>query len=142
MMTMKDIVATIRELAMSQGSYGRMYEDLKDLQASNPAAYAKLAKGWEAEGFETTLDLVLYLEEGKHCKRKFWNIPVRWVCEGVIEVEGATMEEALENFKKDADMYGTQYALPEGEYVDDSFGLAEIDKRKLKSRIKKLNKNN
>ena len=139
MMKMFEIIATIKDLARSQGSYGRLYEELKNLQNSDPESYEKLSKDWESEGFETTLDLILYLEEGKHCKRKFWKIPVTWECYGVVEVEGNTIEEALENFRK-AEEEGEGCALPEGNYVDGSFRLSDDDPDELKNLIELLNK--
>ena len=139
MMKMKEILNTIKGLARSQGSYGRLFEDLKTLQESDPEAYERLAEDWEKEGFETALDLILYLEEGKHCKRKFWKIPVTWECYGVVEVEGDTIEEALANFRKH-ESEGPGYALPEGEYVDDSFRLSDDDEEELKSMIALMNK--
>ena len=138
MMKMKEILNTIKDLARSQGSYGRLYEDLRQLQASNPEAYERLAEDWEKEGFETTLDLVLYLEEGKHCKRKFWKVPVTWECYGTVEVEGDTIEEALANFRE-YESGGPGYALPEGEYVDGSFRLSDDDEEELKSMIALMN---
>ena len=139
MMKMKDILSTISDLARSQGSYGRLYQELMNLKNSDPEGYKKLSKNWESEGFETTLDLVLYLEEGKHCKRKFWKIPVTWECYGVVEVEGDTIEEALENFRK-CEEEGEGCALPEGDYVDGSFRLSDDNPEELKHMIELLNK--
>ena len=138
MMKMKEILNTIKDLASSQGSYGRLFEDLRQLQESNPEAYERLAEDWEKEGFETSLDLVLYLEEGKHCKRKFWKIPVTWECYGTVEVEGDTIEEALVNFRK-YEFEGPEYTLPQGEYVDGSFKLSDDDEEELKSMIALMN---
>lgn len=139
MMKMKEILNTIKDLASSQGSYGRLFEDLKQLQESDPEEYERLAEDWEKEGFETTLDLILFLEEGKHCKRKFWKIPVTWECYGEIEVEGDTIEEALSNFRKN-ESEGTGYELPEGEYVDGSLRLSDDNEEELKSMITLINK--
>ncbi len=139
MMKRVEILETIRELANSQGSYGRLYREVMQLKNADPGAYDKLMETWESEGFETTLDLVLYLEEGKHCKRKFWKIPVTWECHGVVEVEGDTIEEALENFHK-AEEEGEGCALPEGNYVDGSFRLSDDDPDELKHLIELLNR--
>ena len=70
MMKMKEILNTIKDLARSQGYYGRLYNDLRELQEEDPDEYEKLTEEWEAEEFETTLDLVLYLEEGVSRKHK------------------------------------------------------------------------
>ena len=70
MMKMKEILNTIKDLARSQGYYGRLYNNLRELQEEDPGEYERLAEEWEAEEFETTLDLVLYLEEGVSRKHK------------------------------------------------------------------------
>ncbi len=67
----KEIMGIIRGLGRSQGFYGRLYESFKELQQENPTTYKKYMKELEDEGFETILDLVLYFEEGKHCKKKY-----------------------------------------------------------------------
>lgn len=57
-------------------------------------------------------------------------LPVRWRVFGYVEVEGNSIEEAIEKFYKD------NVALPQdGEYVDDSIHLAlgtgsSVDKAK------------
>lgn len=141
MMNMAQILSEIRSLANSQGYYGRLYEQIKDLEASNPEGYEKFSKELEAEGFETTLDIVLYFEEGKHCKRKFWKIPVTWECYGVVEVEGNTIEEAIANFHKKEDS-DSPFALPEANYVDGSFKLSDDDEEELIEEIRLMNKEN
>ena len=138
-MKMFEIVMAIQDLARSQGSYCRLYADLMQLKESDPDAYDRLSENWEKEGFETTLDLILYLEEGKHCKRKFWKIPVTWECYGVIEVEGDTIEDALANFRHHEDEE-EGYPLPEGEYVDGSFRLSDDNEEELKAMIALMNK--
>ena len=51
-------------------------------------------------------------------------IAVTWEMCGFIEVEGNTVEEAMENFKENPD----KYKLPSnGEYVDGSFVLSTDD---------------
>lgn len=70
MMKMNDIICAIKDLARSQGYYGRLYNNLRELQEEDPDEYERLAEEWEAEEFETTLDLVLYLEEGVSRKHK------------------------------------------------------------------------
>lgn len=132
MMKMFEIEKAIQDLARSQGSYGRLYADLTQLKVSDPDAYDRLTEEWEKEGFETILDLVLFLEEGKHCKRKFWKIPVAWECYGTVEVEGATPEEALANFKKQMD----ELPLPtDSYYVDGSFRLSDDDESEVLAMI-------
>lgn len=138
-MKMNEIMSIIQDLANSQGSYGRLYADIMQLKAADPAAYDRLSVEWEKEGFETPLDVILFLEEGKHCKRKFWKVPVTWECYGTVEVEGDTIEEALTNFRK-YESEGPGYTLPEGEYVDGSFRLSNEDEEELKSMIALMNK--
>ena len=53
-MTRKQILETIKDLAKSQGFYGRLYEQVKD----NKEALDLL----ESQGFESVVDLVLWLE--------------------------------------------------------------------------------
>lgn len=138
-MKMFEIITIIKDLAQSQGSYGRLYNELMQLKHSNPDEYDKLTMEWEKEGFETALDLILYLEEGKHCKRKFWKIPVTWECHGVIEVEGDTIEDALANFRHHEDEE-EGYPLPRGRYVDGSFRLSDDNEDELKAMIELMNK--
>ena len=70
MMKMNDIMNEIAGLARSQGYYGRLYERINEIKETEPEAYEELVATLEEEGFETTLDLVLYFEEGKHCKKE------------------------------------------------------------------------
>lgn len=131
----KEILAVILDLSRSQGRWGRLYQNLMEIKEGNPEAYAETVHEWELEGFETPLDVVLFFEEGKHCKRKFWKIPVIWESYGVVEVEGNSPEEALENFKKHID----EYELPEQQhYVDDSFRLSSDDDKEVIAMIEKV----
>ena len=125
MMKEEQILNEIKGLAASQGFYGRLYEDLVLMSKEHPAAYDETMRLLEREGFETTLDLVLYFEEGKHCKRKVWKLPVTWEMSGTIEVEGETAEEAIENFKK-VDESAYNFDAPfNGSYVEGSISLLE-----------------
>lgn len=131
----KEILAVILDLSHSQGRWGRLYQNFMEIKEGNPEAYAEIVHEWELEGFETPLDVVLFFEEGKHCKRKFWKIPVTWESYGVVEVEGNSPEEALENFKKHID----EYELPEQQhYVDDSFRLSSDDDEEVIAMIEKV----
>lgn len=138
MMKEKEIMETIRGLGRTQGFYGKLYVNLKELQQEAPTTYRENMKKLEDEGFRTTLDLMLYFEEGRHCKKKYWKIPVTWEMYGWVEAEGDSIEEALENFRRDEDEYG----LPEGEYVDGSFRLSDDDEENLKGLIALMNKEN
>ena len=48
MMKMKDILYAIKDLARSQGYYGRLYNNLRELQEEDPDEYERLAEEWEA----------------------------------------------------------------------------------------------
>ena len=48
---------------------------------------------------------------------RYYKIPVIWESFGVIEVEAKSFDDAIEIFKRDANIFD----LPDGEYVDDSF---------------------
>lgn len=141
-MNREQILEAIKELAKSQGSYGRLYEELMLLDREDQAAYEATMQEWEGEGFETPFDLILYLEEGKHCKKKYWKIPVCWEMYGTVEVEADTIEEAIEKFKK-IEYEGEGFALPyDGSYVDGSFELSDDDPENLKGLIALMNKEN
>ena len=58
-MKMEDIIKLIRELAKSQGFYGRLLESILELDAEN---YEELAELWESENFADELDFILYIE--------------------------------------------------------------------------------
>lgn len=62
-MTHLECLATICELAQSQGFYGRLRENLHDLQINDPLAYADIMADWDNHGFKDELDFILYLEQ-------------------------------------------------------------------------------
>lgn len=62
-MKMDKIMKLIRELAKSQGFYGRLYERLIELKENAPEAYEKVKKYWEDKNFKDPLDFILYIEE-------------------------------------------------------------------------------
>lgn len=64
-MTMQQILATVLDLSRSQGFYGRLYRDWMEMKEEDPDSYLALTRDLEAEEFETDLDLILYIEEGK-----------------------------------------------------------------------------
>ena len=135
----KEIIDIILDLSHSQGSYGRLYHDLVVLKESNPDNYAKLMQEWEAEQFEKPLDLILFLEEGKHCKRTFYSIPVTWEVYGRVVVEASSKEEALKKFHEIEDNDEGGFELPqEHHYVDGSFRLSDDDEEELLEMIEKL----
>ena len=55
---------------------------------------------------------------------KTFRLPVTWEVCGFVNVTAETLEEAIEDFKKNKD----EYELPDdGEYVEDSFQLSDDD---------------
>lgn len=57
-MKREQILETIRSLAMSQGSYSRLYNDLM----SNPEYCDEVMIFLEAQNFKDTIDLILCIE--------------------------------------------------------------------------------
>ncbi len=135
----KEILDVILDLASSTYIYGRLYRDLIELKEADPDNYAKLMQGWEAEEFEKPLDLILFLEEGKHCKRTFYSIPVTWEVYGRVVVEASSKEEALKKFHEIEDNDEGGFELPqEQHYVDGSFRLSDDDEEELLEMIEKV----
>lgn len=58
-MKMEDIIKLIRELAKSQGFYGRLLENILELDGES---YEELAGLWESKNFADGLDFILYIE--------------------------------------------------------------------------------
>lgn len=56
---MEDIIKLIRELAKSQGFYGRLLENILEL---DDESYEELAGLWESKNFKDELDFILYIE--------------------------------------------------------------------------------
>ena len=52
-----------------------------------------------------------------------WKIPVSWEMCGVVKIEAETLEEAMEIARDDDGVI----PLPDGEYVDGSWRLADTD---------------
>ena len=61
-MKMDKILETIKNLARSQGSYGRMYNDLMAIQEDNPEKYEEIVDELERQNFADAVALVMYLE--------------------------------------------------------------------------------
>ena len=53
---------------------------------------------------------------------KTWNIPVSWEVVGMVEIQAATLEKAIELARTDDSI-----ELPYGEYVDGSFDVTVDD---------------
>ncbi len=58
----KEIRYALRELAKSQGFYGRVLRRLDELQEEEPEAYASAIKKLEEQQFKDILDLVMFFE--------------------------------------------------------------------------------
>lgn len=61
-MTRKEIMKTFAMLARSQGSYTRLYNSLRELEADQPDDYDTLMIQLEEENFKDAVDLIMYVE--------------------------------------------------------------------------------
>ena len=61
-MKMAEILAAIRTLAHSQGSWGRLYNSLMETKTYNPENYAEVVAELEGQNFSGMLDMVFYFE--------------------------------------------------------------------------------
>ena len=61
-MNREQIMEAIKQLAHSQGSYGRFYRDLCEMQDNEPDRFDKAMTMLEEKNFKDAVDLVMYLE--------------------------------------------------------------------------------
>lgn len=61
-MDIEQIMAAIRSLAESQGFYGRLYNELREMQTIDPDKWEEVKNTLEGQHFNDTLDMVLYFE--------------------------------------------------------------------------------
>ena len=61
-MNREQIMETIRQLAHSQGSYGRFYRDLCEMREEDPDRFEEVMTLLEEENFKDAVDLIMYLE--------------------------------------------------------------------------------
>lgn len=61
-MDREQILDTIRKLAQSQGSYGRLYRAIMELKEDDFDAYEDAMSELEELDFKSAADLVLYIE--------------------------------------------------------------------------------
>lgn len=61
-MNIEEIMAAIRSLAESQGYYGRLYNELWEMQTNDPEKWEEVKNTLEAQNFKDTLDMVMYFE--------------------------------------------------------------------------------
>lgn len=61
-MDIEQILAAIRSLAESQGYYGRLYNELQEMQTNDPDQWEEVKTTLEAQNFSDSLDMVMYFE--------------------------------------------------------------------------------
>ena len=61
-MDIEQIMAAIRSLAESQGYYGRLYNDLREMQTNDPEKWEEVNNTLEGQHFKDSLDMVMYFE--------------------------------------------------------------------------------
>ena len=61
-MKMDAIIETIKMLAASQGFYGRLYKQLRELYNCDPEAYEEVKNELESQNFKDGVDMILYFE--------------------------------------------------------------------------------
>lgn len=61
-MNREQIMEAIRQLAYSQGSYGRFYRDLCEMREEDPDRFDEAMTMLEDENFKDAVDLIMYLE--------------------------------------------------------------------------------
>jgi len=61
-MKRQQIIDTIKDLAKSQGLYGRILVGMRELEELDPEAYEKNMQFLEEQNFKDAVDLVLYFE--------------------------------------------------------------------------------
>lgn len=62
-MDREQIMQVIRNLAKSQGFYGRLLHDIQELQKNDPKEADRLLSVLEAQKFNDALDVILYFEQ-------------------------------------------------------------------------------
>ena len=72
--------------------------------------------------------------EEDYKKIRTYKIPVEWALYGTVEIKATSMREAIEEFKKTEDFI----SLPDGEYIDGSFKLANDNEEELMCMIKEV----
>ena len=61
-MDIEQIMAAIRSLAESQGYYGRLYNDLREMQTNDPEKWEEVKNTLEGQHFKDSLEMVLFFE--------------------------------------------------------------------------------
>ena len=61
-MDIEQIMAAIRSLAESQGYYGRLYNELREMQTNDTKKWEDVKNTLESQHFKDSLDMVLFFE--------------------------------------------------------------------------------
>ena len=61
-MKIEEIKSTIKSLASSQGSYGRLLASMETMEKMFPKDYEEVVKELESQNFQNAVDLVMYFE--------------------------------------------------------------------------------
>lgn len=61
-MRIAEILDVIKQLAMSQGFYGRLYRSIEELAENDPDTYDEFVAELENQNFKDSLDVVFYFE--------------------------------------------------------------------------------
>jgi len=61
-MKMDQIMKLIRELACSQGFYGRLLSDLENVQKKDPDKWERITEYLERQNFKDPVDVVMFFE--------------------------------------------------------------------------------
>lgn len=61
-MKMEEILDLMKDLAKSQGMYGRYYETIMNMKEESPEDYETLKQYWESQNFKDALDFILFFE--------------------------------------------------------------------------------
>lgn len=61
-MTFEQVMGVIKELAKSQGFYGRIYYSIMELEQTNPDEFAYFREDIEGQHFTDVIDIINYFE--------------------------------------------------------------------------------
>lgn len=61
-MKMEELLNIIKQLANSQGFYGRLLRELEEIKQQEPIKYADIVEKWEAKKFTDAVQFILWLE--------------------------------------------------------------------------------
>lgn len=61
-MSFDKILELIKQLARSQGSYGRLLQNIMELKENDSESYEELKEHWENLHFKDWMEFILYIE--------------------------------------------------------------------------------